>query len=128
MPLRQLFELLRIGELQAELRVRNERLTHLRTELAAETERYADQSTVELTAPVSGSVWELLAAPGEEVRRGQDLMRLLDCSSEVVTAAVNERVYEKLRVGDPTRFHLLGNGTDYSGQVIPWTRVCTLCA
>jgi multidrug resistance efflux pump len=109
---------LRIGELQAELRVRNERLTHLRTELAAETERYADQSTVELTAPVSGSVWELLAAPGEEVRRGQDLMRLLDCSSEVVTAAVNERVYEKLRVGDPTRFHLLGNGTDYSGQVI----------
>jgi len=45
-------------------------------------------------------------------------MRLLDCSSEVVTAAVNERVYEKLRVGDPTRFHLLGNCTDYSGQVI----------
>ena len=109
---------LRIGELQAELRVRNERLAHLRAELAAETERYADQSVVELTAPVSGSVWELLAAPGEEVRRGQDLMRLLDCSSEMVTAAVNERVYEKLRVGDPTRFHLLADTADYSGQVI----------
>jgi multidrug resistance efflux pump len=109
---------LRIGELQAQLRVRNERLAHLRDELTAETERYADQSVVELTAPVSGSVWELLAAPGEEVRRGQDLMRLLDCSAEVVTAAVSERVYETLHVGDPTRFRLLDDGTDYRGQVI----------
>jgi biotin carboxyl carrier protein len=67
----------RIFELQAELRVRNERLAHLRAELTAETARCADQSVVELTAPVSGSVWELLAAPGEEVRSGQDLLRLL---------------------------------------------------
>jgi multidrug resistance efflux pump len=109
---------LRIGELQAELRVRNERLAHLRAELTAETARYADQSVVELTAPVSGSVWELLAAPGEEVRGGQDLMRLLDCSAEVVTAAVTARVYEKLHVGDPTRFRLLDDTTDYGGQVI----------
>jgi multidrug resistance efflux pump len=109
---------LRIGELQAQVRVRNERLAHLRDELTAETERYADQSVVELTAPVSGSVWELLAAPGEEVRRGQDLMRLLDCSAEVVTAAVNERVYETLHVGDPTRFRLLDDATDYRGQVV----------
>ena len=109
---------LRIGELQAQMRVRDERLVHLRDELTAETERYADQSVVELTAPVSGSMWELLAAPGEEVRRGQDLMRLLDCSAEVVTAAVTERVYETLHVGDPTRFRLLDDATDYRGQVI----------
>jgi biotin carboxyl carrier protein len=109
---------LRIGELQAELRMRNERLAHLRTELTAETARYADQSVVELTAPVSGSVWELLAASGEEVRGGQDLMRLLDCSAEVVTAAVTARVYENLHVGDPTRFRLLDDTTDYRGQVI----------
>jgi biotin carboxyl carrier protein len=109
---------LRIGELQAELRMRNERVAHLRAELTAETARYADQSVVELTAPVSGSVWELLAAPGEEVRNGQDLLRLLDCSAEVVTAAVNARVYEQLHVGDPTRFRLLDDTTDYGGQVI----------
>jgi multidrug resistance efflux pump len=109
---------LRIGELQAELRVRDERLAHLRTELTAEAERYAEQSTAELTAPVSGSVWELMAAPGEEVRRGQDLMRLLDCSAVVVTTAVGERVYEKLQVGDPARFRLLGETADYGGRVI----------
>jgi multidrug resistance efflux pump len=109
---------LRIGELQAELRAREERLAHLRGELTAEIERFADQSAVELTAPVSGSVWETLAAPGEEVRHGQDLMRLLDCSAEMVTAAVNERVYEQLHVGDPTHFRLLDDSTDYRGQVI----------
>jgi multidrug resistance efflux pump len=109
---------LRIGELQAELRTRDERLAHLRTELGAEVERYSDQSIVELTAPVSGSVWEKLTAPGEEVRRGQDLLRLLDCSGVVVNAAVNEWVYEKLHVGDPARFRLQGETTDYPGQVV----------
>lgn len=110
--------MLQIGELQADLRAHDERLDHLRTELSAEAERYADQSAVELSAPVAGSVWEQLAAPGEEVRRGQDLMRLLDCSGLVVAAAVNERVYEKLHVGDPATFRLLGDTADYSGRVI----------
>ena len=70
-----------------------------RAELAAETERYADQSTVELTAPVSGSVWELLAAPGEEVRRGQDLMRLLDGSglrAELIDMQPRPRLGQRL--------------------------------
>ena len=37
-------------------------------------------AAAELTAPVRGSVWEVLTAPGETVVRGQDLVRLLDCS------------------------------------------------
>jgi hypothetical protein len=36
----------------------------------------------------------------------------------VVTAAVTARVYEQLHVGDPMRFRLLDDTTDYGGQVI----------
>ena len=37
-----------------------------------------------------GRVWEVLTANGEEVRVGQELLRVLDCGGAVVTATVSE--------------------------------------
>ena len=83
------------------MRERETRLASLRAELADETQRYAERAAAELSAPVRGSVWEVMTAPGETVVRGQELVRLLDCSGVVVTATVGETAYNRLRIGDP---------------------------
>ena len=108
----------RIVDLEAELRTRDERLLRLNEQLRLETARYAEVSQAEIVSPVTGSVWEMLVSPGEEVRRGQDLVRMLDCSGVVVTASVTETVYNRLRVGDKARLRLSGEAVDHLGTVV----------
>jgi hypothetical protein len=43
----------------------------------------------------------------------------------VVTATVDEAAYNRLRIGDPARFRLRGDGTDHKGRVIGLTGVAT---
>ncbi|MFN3744331.1 MAG: HlyD family secretion protein [Hyphomicrobiaceae bacterium] len=116
---------LRLNEVTADLAQREARLANLRNELAAENMRYAQRSAAGLVAPVSGSVWEVMTAPGESVVRGQDLVRLLDCSGLVVTATVGEAAYNQLRVGQPARFRFRGESTDHEGRIISLTGVAT---
>jgi multidrug resistance efflux pump len=112
-----------IAELSAELRQRDLRLPRLKAELEEEKVRYADLASASVVAPSKGSVWEVLTAPGEEVRQGQELARLLDCGSAVVTAAVSESVYNRLRVGQPARFRFREGGPELAGRVVHLTGV-----
>jgi hypothetical protein len=66
-------------------------------------------------------VWEVLTAPGEQVHRGQDLLRVLDCGGALVTAVVSESVYNGLRVGSPARFRPRDGQMDLPGKVIRLT-------
>lgn len=116
---------LRLNEVNADIVQRETRLASLRTELAAENMRYARRSAAGLVAPVSGSIWEVMTAPGESVVQGQDLVRLLDCSGLVVTATVGEAAYNQLRVGQPARFRFRGESTDYEGRIVSLTGVAT---
>ena len=84
------------------------RLSYLEKEMAAETEQFATHSHADVNATVRGRIWEVLTANGEEVRVGQDLLRVLDCAGAVVTATVSEGVYNKLWIGQQARFHLRG--------------------
>jgi len=77
--------------LEAELRLRDARVVRLETELAEESARFHDLAQAKIVAPANASVWEVLTASGEEVRRGQELVRLLDCSTAVVTAPLARR-------------------------------------
>ena len=115
----------RLSEVAADIRERDVRLAALRTELTEETLRYEALAATELTAPVRGSVWEVLTAPGETVVRGQELVRLLDCSGLVVTATVGETAYNRLKIGDPARFRLRGESVDHKGRIIGLTGVAT---
>jgi multidrug resistance efflux pump len=119
---------LRLNELGADIDHRQARLALLRTELAGETERYSNRSAASLASPVRGSVWEIMTAPGESVARGQDLVRLLDCSGLVVTATVGETAYNHLRIGDPARFRFRGESKDYEGRIMGLTGVATAAA
>ena len=108
----------RLAEAEAELSVRDERLTRLRATLEAETARYAEMSNAVLSSPIDGQVWEVLVAPGEEVRKGQDLMRLLDCTGTIVTVTVREFVFNQLRIGDLAQFRYAGQSARYNGTIV----------
>jgi multidrug resistance efflux pump len=97
------------------------RLAYLEGELAAESEQFATHSTADVTAPVRGRIWATLTAPGEEVRTGQELLRILDCAGAVVTATVSESVYNELWVGQPAQFRLRGEREQYAGHVVGLT-------
>jgi multidrug resistance efflux pump len=113
----------KVSELNADLRQREIRLASLNAELKDETTRYADMAEARIVAPSTGKVWEVLTAPGEEVRRGQDLARMLDCNSAVVTATVAESVYNRLRVGQPAKFRFREGGPELEGRVVHLTGV-----
>jgi multidrug resistance efflux pump len=113
----------RLGELKADLRERDARLLTLRKELAEETNLFNENSAAEIVAPVESRVWEMLTAPGESVVRGQDLIRLLDCSGLVVTATVGEGVYNRLYIGQSATFQLRGEYAAHAGRIISLTGV-----
>ena len=113
----------RLSEVSATLREHETQLANLRGELGGETKRFAELAAAELSAPVRGSVWEVMTAPGETVVRGQELVRLLDCSGVVVTATVGETAYNRLRIGDPATFRLRGESRDHQGRIIGLTGV-----
>jgi multidrug resistance efflux pump len=115
----------RLGDLEAELSLNTAQLARLRQELADEGRRYADMSDVQVALPLHGRIWELMTATGEEVRRGQDLLRVLDCASPVVTANVSETVYNGLQLGTRAHFRPTGGGEDYEGAVVGLTGMAT---
>jgi multidrug resistance efflux pump len=119
---------LRLNELGADIDHRQARLALLRTELVGEKERYSERSAASLASPVRGSVWEIMTAPGESVARGQDLVRLLDCSGLVVTATVGETAYNHLRIGDPAHFRFRGESKAFEGRIMGLTGVATAAA
>lgn len=97
---------------------RTMRKASLAVALAEEEKRLADRTSASITAPVAGHVWEVLTAPGEQVHRGQDVMRVLDCGGTVVTAAVTEAVYNRLSLGAPASFQLRADSHEYTGRIV----------
>jgi multidrug resistance efflux pump len=109
---------LRITETRAALDEIKRKWDVVQRELAAERDRLTVHSKAVLTAPVEGQLWTVQAAPGEYVRKGQDLLTVLDCSTVMVTASVSERDYNELHLGDPVRFRVSGTDREYPGRIV----------
>nr|WP_255616487.1 HlyD family secretion protein [Microvirga puerhi] len=75
-------------------------------QVSAERVRVNKLTSAELNTDQPSIVWNFLVSGGEYVNRGQDLMRLVDCSTTMVTASVSETVYSRLKVGMPAQFRL----------------------
>jgi multidrug resistance efflux pump len=110
----------RLDELRTALTATKAEIAQIEQSVVDETARYRDLSDVTVSLPVSGRIWEVLTAPGEQVRVGQELLKILDCSAALVTANVTESVYNRLRVGAPARFHPTDGG-DMQGTVVNLT-------
>jgi multidrug resistance efflux pump len=108
---------LRVEETDAALQQLVRKQETLAVEIAAEQKRFAARSSARLAAPIDGNLWNVQAASGEYVRKGQELFTIVDCSTLVVTASVSERDYNELRLGDPVRFRVFGSNREYSGTI-----------
>jgi multidrug resistance efflux pump len=115
----------RLSEVTSAIDEHEARLASLRSDLGEEIKRLSRLASAELIAPVRSTVWENLTVPDQSVVRGQDLVRLLDCSELVVSAAVGESAYNRLRIGDPAHFRFHGESADYEGRVIGLSGVAT---
>ncbi len=113
---------LRIGEFVAEIAAAQSQMKLLAAQIAEEEARYRDRSAALVVLPATGRVWEMLTGPGEHVSKGQDLMRVLDCSRPLVSANVDESVYNRLEVGGRATFRpSQGGGRAYRGTIVNLT-------
>jgi multidrug resistance efflux pump len=112
-----------VANLTESLTERDQRLVRLTEQLAGEKARYDVLAAAEIIAPAKGRVWETSVGPGQQVHRGQELLRVLDCDRPVVTALVSEAVYNRLRVGSSVRFLPRGSRQELLGQIIRFARV-----
>ena len=107
-----------VSKLAQTLKEHDQRVIRLNRELAKEKARYDSLGAADIVAPSVGSVWEILTTPEEQVRVGQELVRVLDCGRIVVTAIVNEGVYNRLQLGSSARFRPRGGWEDLPGTVV----------
>ncbi|MGY3134024.1 multidrug resistance efflux pump [Bradyrhizobium sp. USDA 4501] len=114
----------RIRELQqrlAELNVDNEqvkaRIVQLDRQIDAERLRVNSLSFATLNATVVGLVWDILIDDGQYARRGQDLVKVVDCNTLIVTAGVSESLYDSLSVGTAVQFRLFGDDRIFNGTI-----------
>ncbi|GGH31004.1 curli assembly protein CsgC [Alsobacter metallidurans] len=106
------------AELAAERLRLDTRLRQADEAVAAERVRVNRLSQARMNASGAGVTWDYLVADGEHVRRGQDLVRLVDCSTIVVTASVTESLYNTLQIGAPARFRLFNDGRVFNASVV----------
>ena len=109
---------IQMADLKAQLAEKDAKIAQQKTSLIQELTRYNDSAVATIDAPVRGRLWEVLTSPGETVRQGQDLVRLLDCGGAVVTASVSEAAYNDLYLGGSVQFKLRGENTLHKGTVI----------
>jgi multidrug resistance efflux pump len=107
----------KLAEYETEARERNERLTALKEQVAEERVRVGRFRDARIVSPTTGVIWELMSGNGEYVRRAQDVLRIVDCTTTMVTASVRESLYNRLQVGEPVQFRLLGDGKIYDGVI-----------
>ena len=112
---------LRVGELDARAAAAQSQAKLVADQIADEQARFRERSEVVLDLPASGRVWEMLTGPGERVSKGQDLMRVLDCSRPLVSANVDESVYNRLEVGGRATFRPSRGGKVYDGVIVNLT-------
>ena len=117
---------LKVGELEAQAISARSQIMLLDAQIAEERIRFREKSEATVNLPSNGRVWEMLTAPGERVSKGQDLMRVLDCSRVLVSANVEESVYNRLEVGGLARFRPLQRGAEaYDGVIVNLTGSAT---
>ena len=71
----------------------------------------------DISAPVDGLLWEVLATDQEYVERGDPVFRMVDCGSIMVSLSVSEGIYNTLTIGQPAKFRPAGGSEIYDATV-----------
>jgi multidrug resistance efflux pump len=89
----------------------------LKKRLARERLRVEKLQSGELRAPVTGVYWEVIAANQVNVQRGDPVLRLVDCSSTMVSLSVSEMVYNSLKLGGEASFRFMNESRVFKGTI-----------
>ncbi|WP_249137268.1 HlyD family secretion protein [Bradyrhizobium tropiciagri] len=111
----------RVSDLRADLTHSDAEIDWLTHEIASEQLHYINRAEADIKAPVAGRIWEMMTSPGEDVRAGQPLLKLLDCSGAVVTANVTEGVYNRLKLGEQASFEPNDGSAAIKGEIVNLT-------
>lgn len=107
-----------IAAIQSSLADAQARQAALTRRIGRERERVNGLSGGDLAAPVNGLLWEVLAADGEHLERGDPLLKLVDCGSVMVSLSVSEGVYNSLSPGQSAEFRPLGRSQVFDATVL----------
>ncbi|MCP3468373.1 HlyD family secretion protein [Bradyrhizobium sp. CCGUVB23] len=107
----------RLAELHVDEEQIKARIAQFDQQIDAERLRVNRLTSATLSAQVPGLVWDILVDDGGYARRGQDLVKLVDCNSLVVTAGVSESLYDSVSVGAAVQFRLFGDERIFDGTV-----------
>jgi multidrug resistance efflux pump len=107
-----------VSNLAEALAERDQLMIRLNDKLTEEKALFNSLHLADVIALGKGNVWEILTAPEEQVHRGQDLLRMLDCGEPVVTAVAGEAVASRIQVGSPVRFRPRDGREELPGTVI----------
>jgi multidrug resistance efflux pump len=105
------------SEKQALLTAEKAKAEALDNRINVERLRVNRMMSSKLISNVNGTIWEVLAANGETVERGEPLMRLVNCSSAIVTLSVAESVYNRLKIGDLAKFRVSNDQKVLDGTI-----------
>lgn len=80
-----------------------------------------------LRSPVPGLLWSVRTTSTEYVPEGQELLSIADCSAPFIHASVDQRLFNRLQVGDAAQFRFHGGATiDVSVALLAGTGPRTL--
>ena len=108
----------RLAEHQSAQKEADDRLAAVTARLDAERLRVNRLTASPLRSSINGILWELRTESGENVQRGDELLKLVNCDSTIVTLSVTENIYNGLAVGDPATFRPQGHGSTFEGTIV----------
>ena len=103
--------------LLVELNYFKERLISLQYRVDQEKKFVDYRSQKTIKTKNASLLWETLVSDGEPIERGQELFRLLDCSSAMVTLSVSSSVYNNLKIGQKAIFFPDNTDLKYDGKI-----------
>ena len=106
-----------LSENQALLNAEKAKAKALDNRITIERLRVNRLTSSKLVSNVNGTVWEVLTANGESVERGEPLMRLVTCTSTIVTLSVAESVYNRLKIGNLAKFRVSNDNKVLAGTI-----------
>jgi multidrug resistance efflux pump len=109
--------LVSLTRLRADLDTKKTLRDALVAQLEIQVAQYERESTSMVTTQQRSRVISVDVGDGVYVSRGTRLGKLADCSRLRVVAYVNERSYNRLRVGDAATIHVGLDGAGFSGRV-----------
>jgi len=83
----------------------------LRNLLEGRRAAVATRATNVLRSPVSGLIWSVRTNSAEYVPEAEVLLSVADCTAPFIHAAVDQRLFNRLRAGDAAQFRFHGGDT-----------------